>query len=29
LVANTAASVACCDAWNPRKLSTGESGFIG
>jgi hypothetical protein len=29
LVANTAASVACYDAWSPRELSMGESGFIG
>jgi hypothetical protein len=29
VVANTAASVACCNAWNLRKLSMGESGFIG
>jgi hypothetical protein len=28
-VARTAASAACCEAWSPRKLSMGESGFVG
>lgn len=28
-LANRAASVACYDAWSPRQLMTGETGFIG
>jgi hypothetical protein len=27
--ARTAASAACCEAWSPRRLSMGESGFVG
>ena len=28
-LATTAATAGCCEAWSPRKLAMGESGFIG
>ena len=27
--ANAAATVACCQAWSPRRLSPSESGYLG
>lgn len=28
-LASAAATAACCKAWSPRKLSMGETGFVG
>ncbi len=29
LVANTAATAGCCNAWSPRPLSMGDTGYLG
>jgi hypothetical protein len=28
-VANVAATLACCHAWNPRPLAMGDTGYLG